>query len=77
MDDEHFLALGRAVYAFQCVEWMTIWTLTLLDDSLVTKYDGKPFGALVKEMDRVLRESRWQAEQTGRRSKSWPEISPP
>ena len=47
MDDEHYLALGRAVYGFQAVEWMTIWIAALLEDGNPERYDSKTFGVVV------------------------------
>ena len=54
MDDEHYLALGKAVYAFQMVEWVVIWIAALLDDGDVTRYDGKTFGQLVNAIKTTL-----------------------
>ena len=51
MDDEHLLALGKAVHAFQTLEWLTIWVSVLLsEDGDITRFEGLPFGQLVKRL---------------------------
>ena len=56
MDDEHFLALGRAVYAFQALEWLAIWLAALLDDGDVAKVDALTFGGVIECIERRLKE---------------------
>jgi hypothetical protein len=47
MDDEHYLALGRAVYSFLTLEWLVIWIAALLGDGDLVGLDGLTFGPLV------------------------------
>jgi hypothetical protein len=41
------LALGRAVYAFQELEWITIWVLCSLNGEYPPEFDSMTFGPLV------------------------------
>jgi hypothetical protein len=55
VDDDHFLALGRAVYTFQKLEWLAIWINTLVsEDGDIGRFDGLPFGRLVRELEKRL-----------------------
>jgi hypothetical protein len=54
MHDKHFLALGRAVYAFQVPEWLAIWSAALLDDDAVGKVDGLTFGNVIGRIETRL-----------------------
>ncbi len=51
MENEHLLALGRAVYTFQRLEWLTIWLNTLLsEDGNIDRFDRLAFGQLVQAL---------------------------
>ena len=54
MDDEHFLALGRAVYAFQAMEWLTIWIAGILDGGDIARHDDKTFGVVGADLEHIL-----------------------
>jgi hypothetical protein len=56
VDDEHLLALGRAVYVFQKLEWLTTCMLALVTDGDIDKYYGLTFGTLVSRLRKRLRE---------------------
>ena len=54
--DEHSLALGRAVYTFQAMEWLTIWMAAMLDDGKSARYDSQPFDVVVRTIETRLNE---------------------
>ena len=55
MDDEHYLALGRAVYSFLTLEWLLIWIAALLGDGDLGRTSGLTFGKLVNEVEAKLK----------------------
>jgi len=52
VDDEHYIALGRAVYAFQALEWRSIYIAALLTDGDLDRYDSQTFGVIVDAIDK-------------------------
>jgi hypothetical protein len=72
VDDDHLLALGRAVHTFQKLEWLAIWINTLVsEDGDIRRFDGLPFGRLVRELEKRLHADESAGEPVRAGVKNW------